>query len=339
MQSIEIDVFPPSFLSGPASTSLTSPLVAHTKRGLSAAKNITSMYIEPLRKWLDDTYGDMDYALNAAKARRRRKRDRIGDAVSSLCGGLVRFPANDDPSYSSVSPASAQQPEINLLIDIKRAPSAVLPLLQSSLLPLRRHLTTYDQAGNVRRGRVRVVLSGDLTGVKGKLEEWMCGDFGGASSPPSVEDVPEPEVPMFRGGGAGGGRASRLWPGFEERGIFFIDGRVRDAGGEAAAAAADPINSDDKIPLVSFNYTWLRLSAWCQGKSRDVVVREICEEAHGRGKKVRVYGCPNTDKDWEKVSELGVDMISVDEHERFREFCRNRVEERRMKNVEALFCF
>ena len=55
------------------------------------------------------------------------------------------------------------------MIDIKRNPKAIFALLQSELRLLRCHLMTHDQYGNIKVGKVGVVLSGNLKGVKGKV--------------------------------------------------------------------------------------------------------------------------------------------------------------------------
>jgi len=79
------------------------------------------------------------------------------------------------------------------------------------------------------------------------------------------------------------------------------------------------------IPLVSFNYKGLFWSSIIRGKSRKARVEEITRKAHGEGKEVRVYGVKNQEGEWGRVLDAGVDKVSVDELERFREFCKTRI--------------
>ncbi|GMH84017.1 hypothetical protein TrVE_jg10243 [Triparma verrucosa] len=247
LKSLEVDVFP-----GPEETCL----VAHTKFGLSGERTLTK-YIKPLLKHLDATSRQ-----RKAVVPRVRKRDSIIKFIGRRQAGQIvqagqqlRRGAKDGP--------------IKLLIDIKRSPSSVLPLLEKNLKPLSKYLTTYDENGDIKEGLVTVLLSGDVGGIKRSLQN----------------------------------------------GIFFLDGRISDIS----------TSKSNTTPLVSVNYRTLIYSSIIRLKSRSKMINEICEKAHDKGKQVRIFGCPNNEKNWDEVLRRGVDVISVDEHKKFRKFCARRL--------------
>ena len=100
-----------------------------------------------------------------------------------------------------------------------------------------------------------------------------------------------------------------------QNGIFFLDGRISDIS----------TSKSNTTPLVSVNYRTLIYSSIIRLKSRSKMINEICEKAHDKGKQVRIFGCPNNEKNWDEVLRRGVDVISVDEHKKFRKFCARRL--------------
>mmetsp|Transcript_11004 Transcript_11004/g.19903 ORF Transcript_11004/g.19903 Transcript_11004/m.19903 type:complete len:273 (-) Transcript_11004:177-995(-) len=137
LKSLEVDVFP-----GPED----SCLVAHTKFGLTGERTLTK-YIKPLLKHLDATSRH-----RKAVVPRVRKRDSIIKFIGRRqAGQQLRLGAKDGP--------------IKLLIDIKRQPLSVLPLLEKNLKPLSKYLTTHDENGDIKEGLATVLLSGDVGGI------------------------------------------------------------------------------------------------------------------------------------------------------------------------------
>ncbi|GMH70369.1 hypothetical protein TrRE_jg3472, partial [Triparma retinervis] len=58
-------------------------------------------------------------------------------------------------------------------------------------------------------------------------------------------------------------------------------------------------------------------------------IEEITKKAHSEGKRVRAYALPNKEGAWEQALNKGVDIISVDDHQGFREFCEKKSERER----------
>jgi hypothetical protein len=53
-------------------------------------------------------------------------------------------------------------------------------------------------------------------------------------------------------------------------------------------------------------------------------ISEITRKAHSEGKRVRAFALPNSEGAWEDALRNGVDIISVDDHQGFREFCKKK---------------
>ncbi|GMI49177.1 hypothetical protein TrCOL_g6110 [Triparma columacea] len=307
IRSIEVDVFPPTFSrkSGfPIRSEAPSRcLVAHTKWGVSNDKDIVDLYVEPLREYLN--------SLVAGRGDNVRRRYKIVRFLSHLKDARLEGVTNTN---GGAMPEGVRP--VNLLIDIKRSPKTVLPVLLDNLRPLREWMTTYDEKGNVKEGLIKVVLSGDLGAVKGEMERYFvkkeCGrldckdEFGGEGR----------MLPNLEGAG--------------KEGVFFIDGRVSDLkrgrrGGKQVRI--EPTTVDEQglsIPCISFNYKGLLYSSIIRGKTRNRRIEEITRKAHSEGKRVRAFALPNSEGAWEDALRNGVDIISVDDHQGFREFCKKK---------------
>ena len=249
------------------------------------------MYIKPLRAYLarEESIGasTSDYHVqeNEQHLGRARKRDILKDAVVRI--GTYDYRKNRG-SLPRGFVRSSSKP-LTLLVDIKKAPTSVLPVLEANLRPLSKYLTRYDENGNiVKQGRVRVVLSGDLRNVKGRLTQFTSAAASG------------------------------------RQGIFFIDGRVKDLKQKNGIGIDDPSHAET-TPVVSFDYRLCGITSLIQGKSRSRRIREITSKAHKQGKKVRVFACPNKEGAWDQVFRNNVDIVSVDDHERFRKYCAGRL--------------
>merc|ERR1711981_1532412 len=86
----------------------------------------------------------------------------------------------------------------------------------------------------------------------------------------------------------------------------------------------DPSHAET-TPVVSFDYRLCGITSLIQGRSRSRRIRELTSKAHKQGKKVRVFACPNKEGAWDQVFRNNVDIVSVDDHERFRKYCAGRL--------------
>lgn len=95
-----------------------------------------------------------------------------------------------------------------------------------------------------------------------------------------------------------------------------LDGRPGDLGKDIGS---------DRMPVVSDNY-W-KFSAWRGvGEMKEEYkskIRKFVDEAHLEGKKVRLWGHPDTEKVWKQLLELGVDLINTDRLAEYRQFVLN----------------
>jgi len=94
---------------------------------------------------------------------------------------------------------------------------------------------------------------------------------------------------------------------------FFLDGRI-----------ADLDNPDPLIytPMISFNIT--TFTAWrrnhCLKENEITAINDILNEIHKRKIKLRFWNTEDNETIWNQLLELGVDVISVDDLEKFMEY-------------------
>ncbi len=281
IRSIEVDVYPPKKLSPDSKL-----LVAHAPWDIDEEKDIDNIYIEPISRYIE-----------SSRASIQRKRSRETDFIEEKRVTLLS-PFFHRRRCLPQSLESLEIEPIYLLVDIKRDPETVLPMLTKSLGPIAEHVTTFGPGGLHRRA-VTVLLSGNLKGVKDKISSYRLPR---SRSPSSIT----------RGGGT------------EHLGqCFFIDGRVPEISKVGV----------DCSPLVSVDYRLLRLSSWMRMRSRDCHLRKITHRANLAGKRVRVFACGNDENIWDRLLGLGesnghskvVDVVSVDDHDKFEKYVLDRL--------------
>jgi len=91
---------------------------------------------------------------------------------------------------------------------------------------------------------------------------------------------------------------------------LFLDGRIRDLNSQEDSSL---------VPLVSIDWNVIRLRNLLRGKG-DEVMKQMTDRAHSQGKRIRIWGAPNTEKSWTKMLKSNVDWLSIDDHERFSRF-------------------
>ena len=55
-------------------------------------------------------------------------------------------------------------------------------------------------------------------------------------------------------------------------------------------------------------------------RERDEIVKQLTEQVHSQGKRIRIWGAPNTEKSWTMMLKSNVDWLGIDDHERFVRF-------------------
>ncbi len=91
--------------------------------------------------------------------------------------------------------------------------------------------------------------------------------------------------------------------------FLFLDGRINDLHRQ---------ESTSLIPLISLNWSTVRLYRLL-GKG-DEYMKQCANLAHSQGKRLRIWGAPNTESVWRRMMINGVDWLSIDNHERFARF-------------------
>jgi hypothetical protein len=91
--------------------------------------------------------------------------------------------------------------------------------------------------------------------------------------------------------------------------FLFLDGREKDLR----------CNSDTTlVPMVSVPWRAIRL-AKSRGRG-ELYMRLMARKAREQGKLFRIWGAPNEEKVWSEMVRSNVDLLSIDDHNRFARF-------------------
>lgn len=229
IKSFEVDVFPRN----------DQLLVAHTIFELDSSKTIESLYIAPI--------------LRLLKRKGRATADpRITNNEDSRPFPAKRSKSNDDG--------------LTLMVDFKADAEKSVSLLKDVLAPLRPYLTKVDKHGNLKKGKLKILVSGNR---------------------PKVESLITPEGERF----------------------IFIDGRAKDIHS----------NTDTNlVPMVSIPWRNVQMANWMGGGEK--YMRAMTDKAHTQGKKLRIWGAPNTEQLWLQLLQQNVDVLSIDDHAKYMRF-------------------
>ena len=91
--------------------------------------------------------------------------------------------------------------------------------------------------------------------------------------------------------------------------FLFLDGRIKDINSRTDTSL---------VPLVSV--PWRRLLLAKMVGKREDRIRRMVDEAHRQGKQLRIWGAPNREGAWDEMFRNQVDLLSVDDHDRFARF-------------------
>jgi len=94
--------------------------------------------------------------------------------------------------------------------------------------------------------------------------------------------------------------------------LACMDGRVKDMRGKNSPSAA-------LVPLISISY--FRAAGWMPiTPVRRRLIRRLASRAHSQGRKLRLWGAPESYQIWRELLEDGVDVLSVDNQAELHEF-------------------
>lgn len=91
--------------------------------------------------------------------------------------------------------------------------------------------------------------------------------------------------------------------------FIFIDGRSHDIHSQ----------TDTKlVPMVSLPWRKLQL-ARLVGRG-DHYMQKMAKKAHDQGKRLRIWGAPNSERLWTQMVQNDIDLLSIDDHSKFARF-------------------
>ena len=209
-----------------------------------------------------------------------------------------------------------------LLVDFKADPDLSAKLLGRALQPLLPYLSKVENR-RFQKGRVTVIISGNRPKrhclfarvEEEQLEQLQRPLFRGGSS---MEQEPcsimrEPSLlQRARRNLMSDWMRNRAPGGVDDATRYlFLDGRIRDLNNQEDSSL---------VPLVSIDWNIIRLRNWFRGKGDDEVMKQMTDRAHSQGKRIRIWGAPNTEKCWTRMLKSNVDWLGIDDHERFSRF-------------------
>jgi hypothetical protein len=198
-----------------------------------------------------------------------------------------------------------------LLVDFKADPNLSAKLLDKSIAQLKPYLSKVAN-GKFVKGKVTVLISGNRPKKHCLFSEEQPTSHRKSS--------------LFRGGAAAGADTRNdkqsSWqryvlqrftsPKVDENATryLFLDGRIGDLNTQQDSSL---------VPLVSFDWKMIQFRQLFRGKGDDVI-QKMTDRAHAQGKRMRIWGAPNTEQSWISMLRNNVDLLSVDDHERFARF-------------------
>jgi len=217
-----------------------------------------------------------------------------------------------------------------LLVDFKADPDLSAKLLGRAIRPLIPYLSKVKN-GKFEKGAVTVIISGHRPKRHCLFSEEEVGQQ--QQQQKQKKEMGLFQRPLFRGGSSikRDGQCIITTPSLWGKGqslisarmkhrehlvddkatrYLFLDGRMRDLNSEEDSSL---------VPLVSMDWNFIRFrNLFC--REGDEVMKQMTEQAHSQGKRIRIWGAPNTEKSWTKMLKTNVDWLSIDDHERFVRF-------------------
>lgn len=147
LNSIEVDVFPRD----------ETLLVAHTRFELKKTRTIENMYVAPILNMLRRS------GMMSADPRVSVEEDSrpFPDAVREHKKGINLFEFGRGRRDRNSPLDHHDDDALTLLVDFKADPEKSVSLLHKALEPLRPYLSKIDRDGNLRKGKLTVVVSGN----------------------------------------------------------------------------------------------------------------------------------------------------------------------------------
>eukprot|EP00979_Chaetoceros_neogracilis_P000111 scaffold28_cov180-Chaetoceros_neogracile.AAC.8 len=171
-----------------------------------------------------------------------------------------------------------------LLVDFKADPDLSAKLLGRALQPLLPYLSKVENR-RFQKGRVTVIISGNRPKrhcLFAKVEE---------------EQMERLQRPLFRGGSSMEQEPCSIMrePSLLQRARrnLISDWMINRAPGGVDDATR---------------------------KGDDEIMKQMTDMAHSQGKRIRIWGAPNTEKCWTQMLKSNVDWLGIDDHERFSRF-------------------
>lgn len=211
-----------------------------------------------------------------------------------------------------------------LLVDFKADPSVSAKLLDRSLEPLKPYLSKVSN-GKFYKGMITVLISGNRP-----KNHYLFSQNQSASG---RKFNTRKRKSLFRG--SAGVDTFSIENNFNQReSLFqrlmqtpkldsiddvdenatrylFLDGRIGDLNTEQDSTL---------IPLVSFDWKMVQFRQLFRPEKKDAFIQKITNRAHSQGKRLRIWGAPNTESSWTSMLKSNVDWLSIDDHGRFARF-------------------
>lgn len=218
-----------------------------------------------------------------------------------------------------------------LLVDFKADPDLSAKLLGRAIRPLMPYLSKVKN-GKFEKGAVTVIISGHRP-TRHCLFSEEEEEGQQYQRQHENKEMRLFQRPLFRGGSSvkRDGQCIITTPSLWEKGqslisermrhrehlvddsatrYLFLDGRMRDLNSQEDSSL---------VPLVSMDWNFIRLRNLFS-RERDEIMKQLTEQVHSQGKRIRIWGAPNTEKSWTMMLKSNVDWLGIDDHERFVRF-------------------
>eukprot|EP00565_Helicotheca_tamesis_P003818 CAMPEP_0185723416 /NCGR_PEP_ID=MMETSP1171-20130828/271_1 /TAXON_ID=374046 /ORGANISM="Helicotheca tamensis, Strain CCMP826" /LENGTH=337 /DNA_ID=CAMNT_0028391115 /DNA_START=157 /DNA_END=1170 /DNA_ORIENTATION=+ len=284
LNSVEVDVFPRD----------GKLLVAHTRFELDRSRTIENMYINPIVEMIE-RFGTAANAAspnclqfksplpvpNASAKRRHRTSRTYNTRVQTVKNNIVN-PEDD---------------VLIFIVDLKDDAKESTPILHKALEPLQPYLSKIDKSGKFVKGKVTVLISGNRP-TEESLIYRSQPERGGSTLGMKRHISNKMHV-----------QTNSTDPIANGERYMFIDGRPHDINCKADTTL---------VPLVSV--PWIKVQLARFFGMGDSYMKRTVIEAHKQGKRVRIWGAPNSEGLWHKMMRSNVDLLSIDDHRRFENF-------------------